>query len=315
MKQSIFSFGTPSIALALLLVGGCAMQQQPASTPQLSAPIVEAPKPRRHVTTAAEILAAQPEDVQMIIRNHEAGTRWPTLKRGGTVIIPFDADATPIVNCASLRTTDIQLEPGETITDVALGDSQRWMATPASSGASVPHLVLKPEIDGIATNLTIYTTKRIYHLDVRAGGHAMTEVEFYFPEDVLQQMARADAAAKQPDSQDDADSTSALPQVDPSHLNFAYRVDGTHTAFSPSRVFDDGTHVYLQMPPAMQNGAAPALMIDGNGGYQMANYRVVSNGDGGSYYVIDRLFDRAELISGAGRDQDKVMVTYSGGAR
>jgi type IV secretory pathway VirB9-like protein len=33
------------------------------------------------------------------------------------------------------------------------------------------------------------------------------------------------------------------------------------------------------------------------------------------YLVVDRLFSRAELISGAGRDQDKVTVTYVGSAR
>ena len=39
-----------------------------------------------------------------------------------------------MVDCALLRTTDIQLQPGETITDVAMGDTERWMATPAASG-------------------------------------------------------------------------------------------------------------------------------------------------------------------------------------
>jgi type IV secretion system protein VirB9 len=301
-------------AVTLLLIAGCAVQQP---TPSLPAPIAKAPKPRQHIVTPAEILAQQPQDVQAIIARHEPGTRWPTLRRGGTMIIPFDADQIPIVDCAPLRTTDIQLEAGETITDVALGDAARWMATPASSGASVPHLVLKPQISGIETNLTIYTTKRIYHLDIRARSHALMEVEFYFPEEVIQQMAQAEEVAKQPDGGSDADNStpSALPEVDPAHLNFAYNIDGAHVPWSPSRVFDDGTHVYLQMPPALAHGEAPALLIDGNGGQQMINYRVVPDGSGGDYYVVDRLFERAELLSGVGREQDKVLVTYSGSAR
>jgi P-type conjugative transfer protein TrbG len=304
----------PLWSAVLFLVAGCAVQ---APKPPPPAPIAEAPKPHKHVTTPAEILTAQPKGVQAIIQGHQPGTRWPTIRLAGTVFYPFDPDLSPIVDCAPLRTTDIQLEAGETITDVALGDAARWMATPASSGASVPHLVLKPQIAGIATNLTIYTTKRIYHLNVRAVGRAMDEVEFYFPDDVLQQMAQAEQAAKQPKTQEDTDSAtpSALPQVDPSQLNFAYRVDGAHVLWAPSRVFDDGTHVYLQMPPALAHGEAPALLIDGNGGQQMINYRVVPDGRGGDYYVVDRLFTSAELVSGVGRDQDKVLVTYAGNAR
>src|SRR5208282_3703714 len=95
-----------------------------------------------------------------------------------------------------LRTTDIQLQPGETITDVALGDTERWMATPAASGDprnAVPHLAVKPQVPGIATNLTVYTTKHIYHLLLRTRGHAMQEVEFYYPDELLAAMKSADA--------------------------------------------------------------------------------------------------------------------------
>jgi type IV secretory pathway VirB9-like protein len=41
------------------------------------------------------------------------------------------------------------------------------MATPAASGDprnTIPHLAVKPQVPGIETNLTIYTTKHIYHL-------------------------------------------------------------------------------------------------------------------------------------------------------
>jgi type IV secretory pathway VirB9-like protein len=53
---------------------------------------------------------------------------------------------------------------------VAGGDSERWLVTPASSGDPrnpTPHLAIKPNAAGISTNLTIYTTKHIYHLMLR----------------------------------------------------------------------------------------------------------------------------------------------------
>jgi type IV secretory pathway VirB9-like protein len=104
-----------------------------------------------------------------------------SIERPEYTLYPYNQKPEPTVDCAPLRTTDIQLQPGETITDVALGDTERWMATPAASGDprnAVPHLAVKPQVPGIETNLTIYTTKHIYHLLLRSRGRAMQEVEF-----------------------------------------------------------------------------------------------------------------------------------------
>ena len=115
------------------------------------------------------------------------------LQDAGLRALSVQSAVTPMVDCAPLRTTDIQLQPGETVTDLAIGDQESWMATPASSGDPhdpVPHIALKPQAPGIETNLTIYTTRHIYHLILRSGGRAMQEVEFYYPEELLAAMDR-----------------------------------------------------------------------------------------------------------------------------
>ena len=78
----------------------------------------------------------------------------------------------------------------------------------------------------------------------------------------------------------------------------------------PIRAFDDGSHVYIQMPPRMKSSEAPALLVDAGSGTQMVNYRVKGN-----YYVVDRLVTDAILVSGVGRDQDRVTIRYAGAAR
>jgi|SRR5579883_2147910 len=98
--------------------------------------------------------------------------------------------------------------------------------------------------------------------------------------------------------------------ADPAQLNFAYKVSGPNVAWKPIRAFDDGAHVYTQMPAGMKTSEAPALLIDAGGGTQMVNYRVEGN-----YYVVDRLFNQAILVSGVGREQDRVTVSYAGGGR
>ncbi|MGH7841356.1 MAG: TrbG/VirB9 family P-type conjugative transfer protein [Candidatus Binataceae bacterium] len=196
------------------------------------------------------------------------------------VLYPYGDGAERVVDCAPLRTTDLQLQPGETITDVALGDSERWMATPAASGDprnAVPHLAVKPQLGGLETNLTIYTTRHIYHLLLRARGHALREVEFYYPDELLAEMREADAAAKQA-ADPSSDSTSPIKgaHVSPAQLNFAYAVAGADAPWKPIRAFDDGSRVYVQMPAAMKSSEAPALLINAGSGTQMVNYRVAA---------------------------------------
>jgi P-type conjugative transfer protein TrbG len=315
--RRIASAGTLTLALTL---GACA-GQQPPTPPPLNL-VTEAPsKPEAAPAppTAAQLLAQQPSEVQAAIKEHQQDGQWPVYKTPELVLYPYGEEPEPIVDCKPLRTTDIQLQPGETITDVAMGDTERWMATPAASGDPrnpVPHLSLKPQAPGIESNLTIYTTKHIYHMTLRSRrSHAMQEVEFYYPDELLTAMKDADSEAAKSkqeaaDPPGDSDTVVKVANVDPKQLNFAYTVAGGKVPWKPVRAFDDGSHVYIQMPAGMKTSEAPALLINASGGTQMVNYRVEGN-----YYVVDRLFSDAILVSGVGRDQDRVTISYAGGTR
>jgi type IV secretion system protein TrbG len=65
------------------------------------------------------------------------------------------------------------------------------------------------------------------------------------------------------------------------------------------------------MPGAMKTTDAPALMVQAGSGTQMINYRLSGN----DTYVTDRLFDKAVLVAGVGRDQDRVTIAYTGAQR
>ena len=76
------------------------------------------------------------------------------------------------------------------------------------------------------------------------------------------------------------------------------------------RVFDDGRHVFIQMPDDIATMDAPPLFIVGTSGdAQLVNYRVR-----GQYYIVDRLFARAELRHGE-RDQTVVRIVRAGQQR
>ncbi len=307
-----------SVIFALVL-SACASQQPPPPPPlKLVTESSTEPRATPPPPTGAQLLARQPSEVQAAIKEHQQDGKWRVYRTAEYTLYPYNQEPEPIVDCAPLRTTDIQLQPGETITDVALGDTERWMATPAASGDprnAVPHLAVKPQVPGIETNLTIYTTRHIYHLLLRSRGHAMQEVEFYYPDELSEAMKVADAAAadaKQEavDPHGDSDDIVKVAAVDPTQINFAYKVAGANVPWKPVRAFDDGSHVYVQMPAGMKSSEAPALLINAGSGTQMVNYRVKGN-----YYVVDRLFSDAILVSGVGRDQDRVTISYAGGAR
>jgi len=239
MKRTIVFVGV------VLMLEGCAAKQQPTPPPPK---VALAPAPKHQAApppSGADILATQPSEVRQAVREHEASGKWPVYRTPGFVLYPFGEGPEPVVDCAALRTTDIQLQPGETVTDLAIGDQERWMATPASSGDprnSVPHIALKPQAPGIETNLTIYTTKHIYHLVLRSRARAMQEVEFYYPKELIAAMRDADAAvakAKIQDAQEEAasdppDDASGgvvkIAAVDPSQLNFSYTISGPNVS-------------------------------------------------------------------------------------
>lgn len=93
-----------------------------------------------------------------------------------------------------------------------------------------------------------------------------------------------------------------LGKLDLRRVNFNYLVQrqkGDPPRWTPLRAFDDGAKTYIQFPPGRLTSEAPPLFVLGaNGDAQVMNYRVK-----GDYYVVDRLFDQAELRLGAAPQQ------------
>jgi len=82
-------------------------------------------------------------------------------------------------------------------------------------------------------------------------------------------------------------------------LHFNYRLSGSTPAWRPLRAFDDGRQTFIEFPASIMVGEAPPLFVIGAAGEaQLVNYRVR-----GRFYVVDRLFDSAELRLGTGKQQ------------
>ncbi len=206
--------------------------------------------------------------------------------------------------------TDITLQPGETISSVAAGDTVRWTVGDTSSGTGESkraHILVKPFSAGLATNLIIATDRRTYHLEMASTpGTAMAAISWSYPEGDLiairRKEAERDRTPPSPAAQEQAPPPAAGLSLD--HLNFAYAISGDDPAWRPLRAFDDGRQTFIEFPVAIGVGEAPPLFILGaQGEAQLVNYRM-----NGHFYIVDRLFAAAELRLGT-KKQAIVRIT------
>ena len=231
----------------------------------------------------------------------------PARGEDGKVTFTYGASM-PTIVCSPLHVSEIELEAGETVIDKPhIGDAARWKVAPAISGTGAEktvHVVIKPTEPGLETNLVIPTDRRMYHLRlVSTKASYVARTAFYYPDSEQ----KAWAAEKAEMSKEKAAVISDLPPLSVDKLNFAYKFkeDKGKPRFVPLRVFDDGVRAYIQMPESLKVEDAPVVVLIGKDGKeQLVNYRLKHN-----TYVVDRLFEKAALISGVGSKQDRVTIT------
>ena len=302
-----------ALGAALALLIGCATQTmtQPIDEDLVKATPVQEKSEPQPPSSVAELIAPDDPEVQAGMRAWKAGESAPIIRTTEFIQYPYGLTEA-IVVCEPLRVCDVELEAGEEIQNVSIGDSTRWLAHPAFSGARetlTPHVMVKPTEYGIVTNAIITTNRRTYYLGLVSKikgdpGH-VRRVKFYYPQDLVEQAngtfrARAALVRRGPDSV-----VAHGPRLAVDRLSFGYEIGGGHgLPWRPVRVFDDGQHVYIQMPASVQASEAPALLVQSRGGESaLVNYRVRF-----PYYVVDRLFESAVLIVGVGRHQDRVTI-------
>jgi P-type conjugative transfer protein TrbG len=225
--------------------------------------------------------------------------------RNAVQVYPYVEGTLYRLYAAPERVTDIALQPGETVTAVAAGDTLRWTVGDTTSGSGATrrtHILVKPFSAGLATNLVITTDRRVYHLQLESTrATAMAALSWTYPQDGLLALQGSSAAEAAP-------TIAAGLAVE--QLRFGYRIGGDDPPWRPLRAFDDGRQTFIEFPATIAQGDAPPLFVLGERGEaELVNYRMA-----GRYYVVDRLFDRAELRLGASR-QSVVRITREGSGR
>ncbi len=257
-------------------------------------------------------------DVEREARAVAAGREPAVLEHGDFVEVPYGHQV-PVVRCAPLRVCLIELEEGELALNTVTGDSARWLLDRAAAGprGATTVIVAKPTACNLTTNLAITTNRRIYQitLDSRPCKSERGEnprepytrlLRFYYPDELVRTWASAEEA-KRAAAADEARAVTPLAGGLPlGALNFNYRwTRRGKFPWTPAAVFDDRVHTYIRLPGSGVGQEAPVLfLIDGQGATALLNYAVR-----GQFYVTDRVIDRAVLVLGSGRDQQRLEIT------
>lgn len=177
----------------------------------------------------------------------------------------------------------IELEEGETLQTTAAGDTARWMveSVPAAGAVDGRTIVLvKPLRAGVRTNIVLVTDRRTYLVEaiaVASGAAYSAKIAWRYPPDGVMR-------------------TAAGPVVALDGLNFRYTiatVRGRAPHWKPVRVFDDGRRTFIEFPLDIAAAEIPPLFVRDHGQSALVNYRVAGN-----RFIVDRLFDAAELRLG-----------------
>ena len=142
-------------------------------------------------------------------------------------------------------------------------------------------IVTKP---GLATGLTITTTKRVYLIHLRSVAKSKVRVvRWTYPAEPV----RTEAKVRM------------LPDpTRPQHYHVGYAVEASEPrpVWLPRQALDDGRKTYVLFPVNLSVMPAPMVRLVGPTGFELVNARLV-----GSVMVLDHLFSVAELRLGTGR--------------
>ncbi len=278
-------------------------------------------------STVAQQSAEPVDPITEATRAWAAGQPARVIETPAMTLVPH-GQAPARLECLPLRVCLIELEAGETLLSTVAGDAERWTIQPTFGGTDgkTPIVAVKPQNCDLATNLVLLTTRRIYDVELRspscekpsekAKGKASSgagviqgphRIRFYYPEDLVRVWARRDAAREA-----HAEDPSRVALAEPlplDRLNFRYRWKRNRLlTWTPERIFDDGERTYLQFPESARRGDAPLLFVVDSTNKSRDATELVNVVIQGDFYIADRTFERAVLVTGTGRGKRELAI-------
>jgi type IV secretion system protein VirB9 len=178
----------------------------------------------------------------------------------------------------------IQLEDGETIDTISMGDTVSWQMVPSGN-----RIFLKPIEPDATTNMTLITNKRIYFFELHAkqakninDPGLVFAVKFLYPDSNGGLNFASNLGPSVPD---------LTTKENRAKYNFKYSISGSDL-IAPVQIFDDGTFTYFKF--RNKNAAVPGIFeVDKQGLESITNFQVV-----GEYIVVEMVAKKFTLRYG-----------------
>jgi type IV secretory pathway VirB9-like protein len=258
------------------------------------APVVSAPIPDEVGWTAPHVEPITPPPVA------------PRPERKASAfeqVFPFEEGASYTVKVPVNYPVSVMLEAGEQVDQIIYGDRAALAEGEKESPWDVregrshdtprPHVMINVTKPGLSQGILVTTNRRVYILDVRSVASGKVRVvRWDYGPDAVPAQAKPRLL---PDP--------SLPQVYYGGYTIA-PVKGNPPSWTPRQVVHDQEgKTYILFPAYLTTITAPLLRLVGSSGPELVNYRQV-----GTTYVLDELFNLAELRVGGGKTAEVVRI-------
>src|SRR5260221_1549521 len=173
----------------------------------------------------------------------------------------------PSIVCALMEVTDLQLQTGEIINGVHVGDSVRWTVESAVSGegaTQTAHLLIKPADVGLETSLVIMTNRRTYHFVLRSHQtDYMHLVSLIYPNDAPAPVVTKPTPNNDPPRDNEirpvknVSAKAIVEKRSADSVDAHYRLSGS-APWKPVEADKDGTKTYIEMPRGIGHMETPS---------------------------------------------------------
>lgn len=223
----------------------------------------------------------------------------PFLAANGKLVYVYGVSM-PSILASPLQVCDVELQEGESINEIIVGDNARWQVETGQAG-NTTHIFIKPLDTGLETNAVVTTDKRVYHLRLISTVKSFTPyIGFTYADDLRTYVNKKQ---KQQEKTAFFESTKhENKEIDLLDLNFNYEVKGK-ALWKPVRVYDDGNKTFIKLPKETKSNEMPILLVRKDRNNVIVNYRVKKRS-----FIVDGIFGEMILVLGVGASKEQVNI-------
>lgn len=309
-----------------IALNGCAKPTQPLTLIPIADSDIEPPSDTPEgaagpISPDTSFITDNSPELTAALKQFAATGKAPIVKHAGFVQFPF-GEVQPILNCQPNYGCDIELQAGEQVKAVILGNEPLWDYLVWESNQqqkAVSHVTIGPRTSQARTNAIIGTDRRTYHLELLSTTKSdyTRSAKFYYPRERLREFQARQSHKQRAESDARGQLTRDITQgalLPYQYVSFGWDIDADDSlSWKPVRVFDDGAHVYVQFPENVVFEDFPGVYAPVESGLMQPNWRTVKPESGksretGTYIMVDGMFGELRLIRGFGGKQETVTI-------